>query len=235
MTRSRLSALPLLLLTAIAGLGCAGTETGNPPRATVAFGLVSSDAPHFSVGTDGAGVQVTALRIGVQALAFTRCSDQAVTTVTAGVAVDLRSDESVFEVPEQPTCWVELKLEPRNIGWANVHPQSSSELSLGLAGLTTDRAPLFIEDNAMLPVGFRPSMLEVKPGTRLVVELDVAKALRFDEIEQLPADNRGEVVIGGQLNGPILTNIRQRWASSWTLYAVDASGTPELIATGEAP
>jgi len=49
----------------------------------------------------------------------------------------------------------------------------------------------------------------------------------------VPPDNEGAVVITSQLNGPILANIRQRWASSWSLYAVSGSGGLELIATGQ--
>jgi hypothetical protein len=235
MTRSRLAALPLLLLTGISSLGCTGTETGNPPRATVSLGLESSDDQRFSVGTGGAGVNITAARVGVQRLAFTKCSDQAVTPVAEGVAVDLRSGEAEFDVPQQPLCWVELQLASRDLAWATVHPGSSPELSFGLAGLTTRRAPLFIEDDTTPPVAFRPLTFDVTPSTELLLSLDVASALSFDEVEQLPTDNDGQVLINDQLNGAILANIRQRWASSWRLYAVDDSGRLELIATGEAP
>jgi hypothetical protein len=234
MRRSRLVVLPWLLLTGISDLGCTGTETGNPPRASVSLRLESSDAQRFSVGTGGAGVQIKEAKIGIQQLSFVKCDDQATTQVAKAVTVDLRGSESVFEVPEQPLCAVELRLEPRDLGWANVHAGANSKLSLGIAGLTTLTAPLFIEDDAPLPVVFRPSSFEVTPGTELVLSLDVATALSFDEVEQLPRDNDGEVVVASQQNTPILANIRQRWASSWSLHAVNGSGVSKLVATGQA-
>ena len=110
---------------------------------------------------------------------------------------------------------------------------------LGVAAVTltnsvTDATRIVVLTDATPPVVFRPSTFDVTPGTELVLSLDVATALSFDEIEQLPPDANGEVVITNQLNGPILLNIRQRWASSFRLYAVNGSGGLDLIATGEA-
>lgn len=234
MTRSRLAALPLVLLTGIFGPGCSGTETGNPPRATLSFGLESSDEQHFSIGSEGTGVAITAARIGVQQLDFTQCSDQAVSQVAATQTVDLRGAEGVFEPPEQSICWVELRFASRDIAWASVHPGSSPALSLGIAGLTISGAPLFIEDDATPTVAFRPTTFAVTPGTKLLLSLDVAKALSFDEIQQLTPDEAGAMVVSAQQNASVLTSIQQRWASSWRLYTVDTSGSLELVAPGEA-
>jgi hypothetical protein len=235
MTRSRLIVTTWLLLIGISNLACStGTETGNPPAATVSFGVDSSNDDLFSIGSDGAGVQITAAHIGVQQLAFTECNAQAVTEVAQAVTIDLRDGESVFDVPPQQLCAVELSLESRDIDWADVHPGSDTELSFGIAGLTTLAAPLFIEDDATPAVVFRPAMFDVTPGSELLLSLDVATALSFDEVGQTPPDNDGEVVITGAANEPVLANIRQRWASSWSLYAVTTSGGLEIIATGEA-
>jgi hypothetical protein len=236
MTRSRLVALPLLLLTGISGLACTGTETGNPPKATVVFGLESSDQQHFSIGSDGTvtGVGITAARIGIERLEFTQCSDQATSQVAAAQTVDLRDGEGVFELPEQSICWVELRFAARDIAWARVHAGASPELSLGMAGLTISGAPLFIEDDATPAVVFRPSTFPVTSGSKLVLSLDVARALSFDEVQQLTPDDAGALVVSVQQNAPVLTSIQQRWASSWSLYAVDGSGGWELVAPGEA-
>lgn len=234
MKRSRLFGLPLLLLTGISGLACTGTETGNPTKARVTFNLESSDDKQFSIGQAGAGVNIREARIGMKQLGFTACGEQAATQVAAAMMVDLRSGEAAFEVPAQQVCQIELALQSRNLGWAKIHPGSEAALSIGIAGLTAGGAPLFIEDSATPTVTFRPSRLEVKPGSELVFSLDVAKALSFDEIAQLTPDAQGEFVITGQLNGPILANIEQRWASSWSLYTVNDSGGLELVAPGEA-
>jgi len=233
MTRSRLL-LPWLLLMGIFDPGCAGTETGNPPRASLSLSLESSDAQHFSIGSAGAGVKITEAQIGIRQLALTECNAQAVTEVAQGVTVNLRGGESAFEVPEQQLCVVELSFGPRDIGWASVDPGANPQLSLGVAGLTTVAAPLFIEDDATPLVVFRPSTFQVTADSQLILSLDVAKALNFGEIAQLSPNNAGDAVITSQLNGPILTNIHQRWAASWNLYAVSGGGGKQLIATGEA-
>jgi hypothetical protein len=234
MTCSRPVVLPFLL-TGVAQLACSGTETGNPPRATASFSLVSSDAQHFAVGAGGVGVEISQAHIGVQQLTFVRCADQALTQVAEAVSVDLLGGDSTFEVPEQALCAVELSFEPRDIGWAAVRPGSAPDLSFGLAGLTTLGVPLFIEDEATPRVVFRPTAFEVTPGTGLVLSLDVASALSFDDIEQLPPDNDAEVVISNQSNDPVLLDIRQRFAPSWSLWALSGSGSPELVASGAPP
>jgi hypothetical protein len=232
--RSRRAALPLLLLTGISSLRCTGTETGNPPRATVSFALESSDEQHFAIGESGADINVSEARIGVAQLGLTQCSDQALTQVAAATSVDLRGGEGVFEAPEQSVCWLELELAPRDVGWAKVHPGAAPELSLGMAGVTALGRPLFIEDDATPRVVFRPSTFEIKPGSQLVLSLDVAKALSFDELQQLAPDNAGALVVSPQRNALIVTNIQQRWASSWSLYARNGAGERELVAPGAA-
>jgi hypothetical protein len=232
--RSRSFALPLLFLTGIADLACTGTETGNPTKSSVAFSLESSDDKHFSLGQDGAGINIASVRIGIQNLTFIACADQATTQVAQAVTVDLRSGESTFEVPQPQVCQIALTLEPRDLGWTQVHPGAEAKLSLGVAGLTTLGAPLFVEDGTTPAVVFRPPALPVKPGTELVLSLDVAKLLNFDELEQLTPDSSGEVAITGQLNGATLANIQQRWPSSWSLSTVNESGGLQLIVPGEA-
>lgn len=234
MRRSRLALWPLLLLTGISELACTGTETGNPTKGRASFSLESSDDQHFPITGSGGGVHIANVIIGVQRLTFTQCQTQSLTSVAQATTVDLRDGKDVFEVPEQQLCSVELRLQPRDIGWGDIHSGSDRNLSLGIAGLTTMGAPLFIEDDATPSVVFRPASFEVTPETRLVISLDVAKALSFDEVEQLVPDANGEVTVDGQLNGAILANIQQRWATSWSLYTIDSAGQLELVAPGEA-
>lgn len=234
MRRSRLALWPWLLLIGTSELACTGTETGNPTKGRASFSLESSDHQHFPITGSGGGVHVENVIIGVQQLTFTQCQTQSVMSVAEAKSVDLRDGKDVFEVPEQRICNVELRLEARDIGWADVHSGSDRDLSLGIAGLTTMGAPLFVEDDATPPVVFHPAPFEVTPETQLVISLDIAKALSFDEVEQAVPDPNGEVIVDGQVNGSILANIQQRWATSWSLYTVNESGGLDLVASGEA-
>jgi hypothetical protein len=223
----------LLLLTGIAEPGCTGTETGNPPRASISFALTSSDAKQFSVGEGGEGVEITAAHLGVKQLAFSRCGESAMLPAAQDVSVDLRDGKTTFEVPEGSMCVVYLILEPRDIDWASIHPAATAPLSLGIAGLTTAQAPLFVEyDAAPASVAFLPDALEVKPGTELVLTLDIAKALNFSDVVQAPLDNDGAVVFSSQENASQLAGVLQRWSTSWSLYSVDSAGGSKLVANG---
>jgi hypothetical protein len=198
------------------------------------LGLSSSNEQLFSLGSDGDGLPITEAQIGIQQLAFVDCDEQAVTQVAGAVTVDLLDGDSVFEAPLlQSLCEAVLSLEPRDIGWTEVRPESSPQLSLGVAGLTTSATPWFVEDDAALSVTFRPAPFEVTAATEFVLSLDVATALNSDEVQQLTPDENGELVVTSQQNESVLLNIRQRWTSSWNLYATNSAGELELIAAGE--
>jgi hypothetical protein len=205
-------------------LGCAPTETGNPPEEPKALlGATSSEPDQVGLVPTPGIATVQAAWHAIERLGYMSCDGQAAYLLDEPRAVDLVSGRGGVisgEVPPGTYCSLLMGVSP--IAAAAGIPAELETYTCYFTGIRQDGIAFeVVGDDIGLERAFAGGALELSDSSApLLLQVDVARLYPLLGVVDATPDTDGVVRVDRSLTGSPGT-FAADWASSWTLHSDD--------------